>query len=463
VSIVGSQIQELFAKAVQVSGAVGAQLSIIRDGEQIDFVQGLANAELGIPMTVDTLIQCGSVTKVLNATMILSLVEEGRLDLDVPVQRYLPELPLEAPITLRQLLSMSAGIDNGDYRDFGAGEDAVAQRLASLRTLPQHFAPGAGFGYSNAGTDITGRVAEKVTGKLWDELLKERVLQPAGLANAATLDRDRMFHRVSVGHAVDPRNGRVQVIRPWGLSRGMGPAGGTLTICAHDLARFANVFLNSGRADSGRQVLSDESVKTMMTAHIDVPVHCQAISWCVGPCIQEWKGVRIWGHRGGNISGVSFLYWIPEKNVAMAWVMNTPAVLPRFEKVIVEELMQAAFGFSKPPIVAPSSPVRIDPARYVGAYESLGGRCVVEAVGQKLVMKKVWKDFVDESRELSETVALIPLGDDRFLVDRGAEANALALPEDIAFFGADGAGGASNLVVFVFPYSRISGGIYDVR
>jgi CubicO group peptidase (beta-lactamase class C family) len=454
-----SQIQELFEKAAKVSGAVGAQLSIIRDNEQLDLVHGLANAELSIPMTQDTVIQCGSATKVFNCAMIMSLVEEGKLDLDVPVTSYVPEIEVADPeasrtITLRHLLSMSAGIDNGDYRDCGTGEDAIARRVASLRTLPQHFAPGKYFGYSNAGTDITGHVAERVTGKVWDALLKERVLEPTGLQNAVSLDRDRMYQRVSVGHVLEPGSGAVKVVRPWCLSRGLGPAGGTFTISAHDLARFGKLFIDGGIAESGNRVLSERSVKAMMTPHIDVPVHYQAMSWCLGPCLQEWSGIKIWGHRGGNISGVSFLYWIPRKNAAMAWIMNTPSVLPRFEKVIVQEVMQAAFGFAKPEIGAPASPVEVDPGRYVGTYQALSGRCLVDVVNGKLVMKKVWKDFVNEAVEFEDTVSLVPLGEDRFLMDRGEAADPLALAEDTAFFGDDGHGHASNLISFVFPCSR---------
>src|SRR6267142_3028384 len=134
-----AEVREAFEKAVQVSGAIGAQLSIVRGGESLDLVHGLANAVLSLPMTEDTLVQCGSVTKVLNATMIMSLVEEGKLDLDVPLKEYIPEFMVADPkaantISLRHLLTMSAGIDNGDYRDFGAGEDAIAKRVASLRT-----------------------------------------------------------------------------------------------------------------------------------------------------------------------------------------------------------------------------------------------------------------------------------------------------------------------------------------
>ncbi len=454
-------IQDIFEKAVRVSGAVGAQLSIVRDGETLDLVHGLANAELSIPMTADTLIQCGSVTKVFNATMIMSLVEEGKVGLDVPVKTYLPEFELADPqaaktITLRHLLSMSAGIDNGDYRDFGAGEDAVAKRVASLKTLPQHFNPGTFFAYSNAGTDISGYVAERVTGRVWDELLRERVLRPAGLKQAATLDRDRILHRVSVGHVINPKSGRVEVIRPWGLTRGLGPAGGTLTISAHDLAQFAKVFLDRGVSSSGTRVISDTAVKTMMTPQIDVSVHYQAVSWCLGPCIQDWGGVRIWGHRGGNISGVSFLYWIPEKKAAMAWVMNTPSVLPRFEKVIVRELMQAAFGFSKPEIIAPTPAIEVDRRRYTGTYHCLGGRCDVELRDGRLRLRKLWKDFVDESKEIQDEAALVPLGHDRFLIDRGEATDPLTLAEDMAFFGDDGDGRCSNMISFVFPCSRMN-------
>src|SRR5262245_40799014 len=90
-------IDALFSRAVEISDAVGAQLSIIKDDEQFDFVRGIANAELGTAMTQDTVIQIGSTTKVLNAMMIMSLVEEGRLDLDVPVKSYVPEFAVSDP------------------------------------------------------------------------------------------------------------------------------------------------------------------------------------------------------------------------------------------------------------------------------------------------------------------------------------------------------------------------------
>src|SRR5689334_11679197 len=119
-------IQEIFDRAVKLSGVVGAQLSIIKGGEQWDFVRGFANSDLAIVMTDDTAMQVGSTTKLLNAMIVMSLAEEGKLDLDVPVKNYIPDFELAdvdatGRITPRHLLSMSSGIDNGDYGDYGTG------------------------------------------------------------------------------------------------------------------------------------------------------------------------------------------------------------------------------------------------------------------------------------------------------------------------------------------------------
>ena len=81
-----AHINSLFQQAAIDSGAVGVQLSIIKGGQQFDFVHGSANTELNLPMTQDTVIQIGSTTKVFNAAIVMSMVEEDLLDLDVPVK-----------------------------------------------------------------------------------------------------------------------------------------------------------------------------------------------------------------------------------------------------------------------------------------------------------------------------------------------------------------------------------------
>lgn len=460
-STVNAEVNDLFERAVAIAGAVGVQLSIIRGDSQIDFVSGLANSNSGIPLTHDTVIQIGSVTKVFNAAMIMSLVERGSLQLDIPVQSYIPEFQVSdqfatRTITLRHLLSMSAGLDNGDYGDYGTGEDAIRKRVAALGALPQHFAPGSHFGYSNAGTDISGHVAERVTGKIWDDLINECVLQPLGLTNAASLARDRVFQRVSVGHQVDSETGRIHVIRPWdGISRGLAPAGSTLTISAHDLARFGKMFLRGGLAESGVRVLSEQSIKTMMTPQVEVPVHCHATAWCIGPLLTKWGDAKVWGHAGGNASGGSFMCWIPEVDGVLAFTFNTPslAVHARLFMIMTRDVLKAVFGIANTGAKVPELATRTDFRRYIGTYQSLAGQCIVDTREGKLAMTTNC-EFSSRYR-YTDFCYLVPAGRDRFLLDKENQNDRFAFPHDVAFFGNDSSGRASNLTCMLFPFSRM--------
>ena len=449
-----ARLQTLFDKAVDVSGAVGIQVSLIRDGQQLDFVHGLANAELGIPLTRDTVIQIGSTTKIFNAAIAMTLRENGELDLDVPVKTYLPEFAVAdevatATITMRRLFSMSSGLDNGPYTAHGGGQDALARYVQSLTDLPQAFEPASGFGYSNAGTSIAGYASERIAGKSWDDLLKERILDPAGLKNAATLERDLMFLRVSAGHAVNPENGEVMVIKPWHITRAQGPAGSTLAMSAHDLALFGKLFVNGGKAENGTQVLSEDSVEAMTTPTTPVPTS-MAVAWGLGPYQFDWQGTVMWGHAGGNMSGTSDLRWIPELNGVVAVVCNTPGSLGRFMKVLHTEITQEAFGISVPLIMKPSNPADIDrPARYTGTYKGEGGSYIVETIDDRSLKMTVVSEFAPAA-----SVTLLPLGGDRFFVDMGEAADPLTLDSDMAFFGEDAEGRATTILPGPFAFGR---------
>src|SRR5262249_32914775 len=163
------------------------------------------------------------------------------------------------------------------------------------------------------------------------------ILAPAGLAEAATSERDRVFHPVSVGHVVDPVTGAVQVISRWGLSAGLAPAGATLTMSARDLARVAAVLLQNGVAANGTRGVSEQSIALMKAPQIPVPIRSVGTGWCIGPCLEDWDGVPVWGHPGGNISGGSYVYSLPTKNGAMAWTINTVGRRPRFEKMMAQD------------------------------------------------------------------------------------------------------------------------------
>ncbi len=304
-----SELQAHVERLAEESGAVGVQVSLVLGEERADFVAGLANIELGTEMTVDTVVQIGSSTKVLNAALVMTLAQEELVDLDVPIRTYLSDLELgdknaEETVTLRQVLSMTSGLDNGPYERHGGGEDAVRRYVESLHELPQAFAPGAGFGYSNAGTTIAGHVAEVVTGKSWDLLMRQRIFDPAGMKQAVLRAQDLPFFRVSAGHTPALGTAEPRVIRPWYITQAQSPAGSTLAMSARSLATFGALFLRGGRSEGGDQVLSEASIQTMMTPVAAVPTS-MAESWCVGFLLQDWGGTPAYGHAGGNRSGTS--------------------------------------------------------------------------------------------------------------------------------------------------------------
>lgn len=464
-----AELRAVVDEAGASSGVVGAQVSVILDHDRLDFVYGSSNLELNLPMTADTVVQVGSVCKVFNAALIMTLVEEGRLALDTPVIEYIPDLLIadkvaQSVITLRHLLSMNSGLDNGPYNEHGRGEDALARYVASLHDVPQVFSPGQGFGYSNAGTSLAGYVAERVTGELWDSLIQKRIFEPAGLQHTVTLAEELPFHRVSVGHA-KARNGQsAKVLRPWYITRAQGPAGSTLTMCAHDLATFGQIFINGGKAANGRRVLSEASVKIMMTPMTDVPIPASFAGvgqkWGFGPSMDLWGQTAVWGHGGGNRSGSSRFVWLPEKRGVLAVVVNTTDADEAFVTTILGDFSRAVFGVGAALPAAPASAIPLEnPGRFVGCYERYGTRYeVMEDAGRlRFTEVSLGSGKHTEALGLVRDSALIPLGDDCFLVETTASGRDLTPPSQavLGFFGADERNRAVNVATPVVTARRV--------
>jgi CubicO group peptidase (beta-lactamase class C family) len=129
-------------------GVPGAVLGVARGAETVEVSCGVTNVDTGVAVTPDTLFQVGSVTKVWTATVVMRLVEQGRLDLDEPVVSYLPELRLADPVvtrtvTMRHLLTHTSGIDGDFYgQGTGRGDDCLGRYVAALadRTLTHPIA-----------------------------------------------------------------------------------------------------------------------------------------------------------------------------------------------------------------------------------------------------------------------------------------------------------------------------------
>ena len=454
-----AKLQRIVDQAAAKAGIVGAEVSVILGDQRADFVVGSANVELKLPMTPETVIQIGSATKTINAAMIMTLVEQGKLDLDRPVRTYIPNLRLAdstaaKAITLRQLLSMSSGLDNGPYTKFGGGDEELARYVASLDQLPQAFRPGEGFGYSNAGTSIAGYAATLVSGESWDDLIRKRIFEPAGIHHAVTLAQDLPFQRVAVAHNPAAGGKPATVRRPWYLTQAQGPAGSTLAMSSHDLASFGGLFISDGKAADGKQVLSKASVDAMMTPFVKVFSKAYSEKWGIGLEMEHWSGTPVFGHAGGNASGASYLKIFPERKGVLALITNTPIAFARFTEMIFDGFGAVAFKATRAKLAKPAQPVPVaDLDRYVGSYAMIGMTYEVTRMGDRLSMKMT--SIADGHSTPAGEYSMVALDRDVFLLESTTGSAPL---RDVGFFGHDGKGHAMNLVAPVFAARRVGAG-----
>jgi D-alanyl-D-alanine carboxypeptidase len=154
---------------------------------------GTGDLSTGAPVPLDGYVRIGSITKTLTATVILQLVDEGKLRLEEPVNRYLSEVPNGENITMRQLLNMTSGLfDNTEDLGFAQTLDEDPHKVWDPQEVlniafkhEPYFAPGEGYHYSNTNYILLGLIAEQITGMPLGEALQERIFTPLGMTNTS--------------------------------------------------------------------------------------------------------------------------------------------------------------------------------------------------------------------------------------------------------------------------------------
>ena len=183
----------------------GVAVGILHNGQAYTAGFGVTNVNHPLAVDSDTLFQIGSTTKTITATVAMRLVEAGTLDLDTPIRDYLPELRLAdesvtARVTLRHCFTHTGGWLGDYFDDTGDGDDALARYVTNMADLPQLTPLGKIWSYNNAGFGLAGRVIEAVTGQLYEDVARQLVLQPLGMAMSFFGAADSITHRCAVGH-----------------------------------------------------------------------------------------------------------------------------------------------------------------------------------------------------------------------------------------------------------------------
>jgi CubicO group peptidase (beta-lactamase class C family) len=352
----------------------GAAIAVSAGPDVIDLAAGVLSQATGVEATADSVFQVGSITKLWTTTLVMQLADEGKLDIDAPVRRYLPEFRLAdeaaaAAISVRQLLCHTAGFEGDIFTDTGTGDDCVEKYVATLDTVPQLFAPGEMFSYNNAGFCVLGRVVEVLRGKPFDQCLRDHIFKPLGLSHTANGAQEAILFRAAVGHIRDDVDAEPAPAPVWSLARSNAPAGSMLTMRPRDLLAFARMHSDGGVAADGTSVLSRASVKAMQEQQVKLPdLGGLGTYWGLGWEIFDWPGGTVIGHDGGTIGQAAFLRLVPGREVAIALLTNGGDSIGVYTE-IYSHLLRKLAGIELPARpTPPAQPERIDAQRYVGTY-----------------------------------------------------------------------------------------------
>ena len=319
------ELLDLLAPLADEFGVPGVAAGVWHAGQTSYACHGVTSIENPLPVDEHTLFQAGSIGKTFTATALLMLAEAGRVELDAPVRRYLPELRLAdataaAEVTLLQLLNHTAGWEGDFFPDTGEGDDALARYVARLDELVQLTPPGAAVSYNNAAFCLAGRVIENVTGDTYERAIRRLILQPLGLSESFFFPNEVMTRRFVVGHKPSADDG-LQVARPWALPRNGAPAGGIVTSIA-DLLAWARFHLGDGRGADGRQLLSESGLRTMRDPTVHMPGSAigdaLGIGWILSDIGGEWLG----GHDGSTNGQEASLSFLAEQDWALVLMTN---------------------------------------------------------------------------------------------------------------------------------------------
>jgi CubicO group peptidase (beta-lactamase class C family) len=321
--------------AVGEYGAPALSIAIWNDNRLYRAASGVLNVETGVEATVDSVFQIGSITKVFTASLIMLLVDEGKVELDKLVKEYLQGFHVADPhatetITARHLLCHSSGLISDptlDPDDPYDEEGAIERYVDRCFLLPQsHRQIGKMFSYSNAAYVMLGRVVELVSGFSWWRAIEKCIFEPLNMTQSLCRPTEVLRFRAALGHFVAGRgrDRRVSVAPYCYLPSGMAPTGSTLTTSASDLVKFGRAHLSGGMTESGSRWMSNESVKAMQASQVALPVACRTLerSWGLGWNLWDCQGVQGFGHGGGTGGQEALLQVIPEHDCVVSIQSN---------------------------------------------------------------------------------------------------------------------------------------------
>jgi len=274
-----AQIPEAMDAEIAANHTAGVVTLVMQDGKVLHHsATGMADREQNRPMAKDSVFWIASMTKSISAATILTLVDEGKLTLDEPASRWIPELgkaaladgtPVERPVTLRDLMSHTSGLAFPP-RKASDGAQSLRGYVAELVKPPFAFQPGADYEYG-FGLTVAGRCAEIASGQSFDALVQARILGPLGMKDTSFHPDERLRARFAKTYkTAEEGSGLVPGYNPFVTPdptvRHMTEPSGGLFSTATDLAAFYQMILDRGEFQ-GKRILTAEAIGEMTQPH----------------------------------------------------------------------------------------------------------------------------------------------------------------------------------------------------
>jgi CubicO group peptidase (beta-lactamase class C family) len=305
-----TEVKGLVEQYMAKSKTPGVTLAIIKDGKAEVHGFGLSDVENNVPARPDTVYQIGSVTKQFTATLVMRLVEEGKIRLDESILTYLSQLPADwKAVTVRHLLNHTSGIKSytstagfsGLMIRPGKHEDLL--KLITSEKL--EFAPGERWAYNNSGYYLLGMIIEKVTGKTYRAVLKEQILQPLGMDHSDLYGWSEIVPNRARGYTAGRNADYIDMAWPF--------AAGSLLSSVPDLIKWE-------AAQGSEKLLKRDSWNLMwMPAKLnDGSVFPYGFGWA----LDKVPGSRVIEHNGGIPGFSAQINRYPDKNLAVILLTN---------------------------------------------------------------------------------------------------------------------------------------------
>jgi CubicO group peptidase (beta-lactamase class C family) len=320
----------------------------------LDKGYGRAVVEWNIPDSPDVKFKIGSMTKQFTAAMVLLEQEEGRLSVDDPIRKYLPDSPATwDKITIADLLHHTSGIPNfifdKRYFEWRMVSRTPAEEIDLFKDKPLNFAPGTQWEYSNSNYTLLGMILEKVSGRRYVDLLQERILTPLGMKSSGLDDDDLILPERAEGY----QPGSTGIVPVRSLSMSVGWSTGSMYSTTGDLLRWE-------RGLFGGKVLSASSLKQMTTATKG--------NYGCGVFVSRKDDIEVVEH-GGSIDGFnSYMIYVPARGLAVIVLSNVSGDAPdKMAAKLLDVTLGKAVTLAKQRVAAPIAKREL--ANFVGDYQ----------------------------------------------------------------------------------------------